>query len=113
MKPLSQIIQHPRVSVIEADANEGGAFLVRRNSGKPLRVIASWQLDWDHVSVSLATKTPTYQDMKMVRRIFFKDDEWALEYHPPPKDYISVNDNVLHMWRPQSGTIPTPPKYMV
>lgn len=112
MKTLAEILRHPRVTRIH-DGEDGGAFLVKRPVGRPLKVIASWGMGWDHVSVQHHEKTPTYQDMKMVKRIFFRSDEWAIEYHPPEEEYISVKDTVLHIWRPQDQTIPVPPSIMV
>ena len=113
MKRLTHISTDPRVTVIDmADDGGGGAFMVQTPTSK-LKVVASCGLGWDHVSVSLKNRTPRYQEMKMVKRIFFEDDEWAMELHPPGKSYISVNDNVLHLWRPHVATIPTPPKELV
>jgi hypothetical protein len=113
MKPFAEIASHPRVTIIET-SDEGGAALVKRAMGAgPLRVIFSIGLDWDHVSVSLPNRTPNYQEMKQVKRIFFEKNETAIEYHPAESDYISVNDNVLHLWRPQKLAIPMPPYIMV
>lgn len=113
MKPFPEIARHPRVTIIET-SETGGAALVKRAMGAgPLKVVFSNGLDWDHVSVSLPNRTPNYQEMKQVKRIFFEPHEWAVEYHPPQADYISVNDNVLHLWRPQTQAFPTPPSIMV
>lgn len=112
MKSLAAITIHPRVTIIEA-SSEGGAALVKRAAGAPLRVVFSHALGWDHVSVSLPNRTPNYQEMKLVKRIFFEKTETAIEYHPAESDYISVNDNVLHLWRPQDVDIPMPPSIMV
>lgn len=112
MRPLSEIIQNPRVTVMQSGV-DGGAFSVRRNAGGPLRVVVGVGGGWDHVSVSLPGRTPNYQEMKMVKRIFFRPDEWAVEYHPPDADYISVNDHVLHLWRPHDVEIPVPPMEFV
>jgi len=76
-------------------------------------VVASNGKGWDHVSVSLAYRTPLYEEMKGIKRIFFRDDEWAMELHAPVKDHISVHPYCLHMWRPQGADIPTPPEEMV
>jgi len=96
----------------EGNGYHGGAGRIVRGTSI-LNVVWASDRGWDHVSVSRYARTPTYQEMKMIKRFFFKPDEWAIEYHPPVDDYISVNDNVLHMWRPHSPPIPTPPKEMV
>ena len=74
-----------------------------------LGVVVSLVGGWDHVVVSVIDRTPTYQEMKAIKRLCFRDDEWAYELHPPPSDYISVHDNALHMWRPQDGVWRVPP----
>lgn len=113
MKTLAEISRHPRVTVVDSGP-DGGSFLVDRTVGAgPLRVIASWMMGWDHASVSLPNRTPRYQEMKLVKRIFFRSDEWAYELHPPESDYISINDNVLHLWRPHDHIMPPPPRFMI
>lgn len=112
MRPFAEIARNPRVE-IKARADDGGWAMVRRNAGAVLKVIFSTGAGWDHVSVSLANRTPTYQEMKMVKRIFFKADEWAVEYHPPSAAYVSDHDNVLHLWRPHGVDVPRPPMMLV
>lgn len=64
---------------------------------------------WDHLAVSVVGRTPTYQEMKLVKRLCFRDDEWAYELHPPVSDYISIHANALHIWRPQDDVWRAPP----
>src|SRR5580765_7987288 len=111
MKSLAQISLLPNVRVIEVDV-DGGAFFV--NDGKKnLKVFASFGEGWDHVSVSLSMRCPTWEEMEFVKRLFFKDDEDAYQLHVAPKDHISIHPYVLHMWRPQDVAIPLPPPVMV
>lgn len=92
-----------------------GAFVVHRDREfmlfhlGHLGVLLSTVGGWDHVAVSRRDKTPTYQEMKLVKRLCFRDDEWAYELHPPLSEYISVHANALHMWRPQDGMWRVPP----
>lgn len=91
-----------------------GAFvLASPKSGKRFKVLVGDGEGWDHVSVSCADRTPTWDEMCWVKRLFFRDDEWAVQYHPAGADYININANCLHLWRPQEDTLPTPPKAMV
>ena len=106
------IAQGQRWTLLD-EGDDGLACRYHRPAGGVLYVVVGWGAGWDHVSVSRKNKTPTYQDMKLIKRAFFAEDEWAIEYHPPESKYISVNDNVLHLWRPQEGGIPTPPEIMV
>jgi hypothetical protein len=91
-----------------------GAFLVPSPLDRAaMRVIASADEGWDHVSVSRANRCPNWQEMEHVKRLFFKDDETAMQLHVPVSDHISVHPNCLHLWRCQSQPIPMPPKWMV
>ena len=82
-------------------------------AGTKLRVIASDGLGWDHVSVSLSHRCPTWEEMAFVKSLFFKDDEAAMELHVPVADHKNVHRFCLHLWRPQECEIPRPPSIMV
>lgn len=79
-----------------------------------LMVIASQGAGWDHLSVSHRQRCPTWDEMVIVKRAFFKRDEWALEYHPPEKANISLHPYCLHLWWPNDGReILTPPEWTI
>jgi len=78
-----------------------------------LRVMCGRGEGWDHVSVSLPDRCPTWDEMNWIKNLFFKPDELAIQYHPPEKDYINVCKTVLHIWRPWKIKIPLPPKWML
>jgi hypothetical protein len=78
-----------------------------------IRIIVACGLGWDHASVSLEYRTPLYDEMKAIKRLCFRDDEWAMELHAPPSKHISRHPYVLHLWRPHDVAIPTPPEIMV
>ena len=91
---------------------------------KALWVLASDDLGWEHVSVSVvlvsddgdiesAGRTPTWEEMAKAKDLFFEKDETCIEYHPAMKDYVNMNPNVLHIWRPVREALPTPPKFLV
>lgn len=76
-------------------------------------VVASSGEGWDHVSVSRRNRCPNWAEMEHIKRLFFKDDETAMQLHVPPTDHISVHPYCLHLWRPQNVDIPRPPAEMV
>jgi hypothetical protein len=78
-----------------------------------LLVIASNGDGWDHVSVSCKARVPKWAEMEYVKRLFFCDDETAMQLHVPPCEHISLSHNCLHLWRPQNVEIPRPPAIMV
>lgn len=86
-----------------------GAFLFPNG----LRVIACSGDGWDHVSVSREGRIPSWEDMEKIKRIFFKDDETAMQLHVPPAKHVNIHPNVLHLWRPHGVPIPMPPEWMI
>lgn len=90
-----------------------GVFKLKSPTGRVLFVIASSGEGWDHVSVSMPKKTPSWTDMEFVKRTFFKPDEAAFQLHVPTTDHISIHNHCLHLWRPIDAQIPLPPKGFV
>lgn len=107
------------MKTIDEIANElffiHGAFVVHRDSEFMLfhlgeiGVLLSIVGGWDHLAVSVRTRTPTYQEMKAVKRLCFRDNEWAYEVHPAVDDYVSIHQNALHIWRPHDDAWRVPP----
>lgn len=80
-----------------------GNFLVPSPGGSlVLKVQVGDGQGWDHVSVSLEHRPPLYEEMEAVRRLFFKDEECAMQLGVPRADHVNVHPNVLHWWRPQT-----------
>ena len=103
-------VRHP----IAGDVGDlyNGAFQIGVN-GVLLTVIASNGRGWDHVSVSHPLRSPTWSEMCEVKRLFFKDDETVVEYHPAAANYINIHEHCLHLWRWQDGEFPMPDLVMV
>lgn len=110
----------------------GGAFLVPAPGSRGgvtqrayLRVIASAGRDqpagkdpasnyrWDHVSVSLSNRCPTWEEMDFIKRLFFKPEEVCFQLHVAEAANISNHAFCLHIWRPLDVAIPLPPSDMV
>lgn len=90
----------------------GGCFQIPRN-GQMLRVIASNGEGWDHISVSLQDRCPTWDEMEFIAQMFFKAEEVACQLHVPAADHINRHPYCLHWWRPHYQAIPLPPKDFV
>ena len=92
-----------------------GAFVIPRIVGD-LRILVSPGedgFDWEHVSVSLADRCPTWTDMCRVKRLFWLPTEQVMQFHPPDDDHINCHPFTLHLWRPLKFEIPLPPPIMV
>jgi len=98
----------------ELDLSKNGAFVIQHH-GILLKVLAACGKGWDHVSVSTPHRIPTWPEMDFIKRLFFEDDEVAMQLHVTPKDHINNHPFVLHLWRPRSKlrSIPLPPKELV
>lgn len=77
-----------------------GAFVFTKGNAR-LRVQASDGGGWDHVSVSLSTRTPTWEEMCYIKSLFFTDDEVVMQLHPAKENYVNNHQFCLHLWRPQ------------
>jgi hypothetical protein len=69
---------------------------------------------WEHVSVALINgNTPTWEDMCLVKDMFWTDEEEVIQIHPKKSEYVNLKDNCLHLWRPTDGELKLPPKAFV
>ena len=89
--------------------SNNGAF----NIPGGIRVIVSDGEGWDHVSVSLRDRCPTWEEMKRVKEMFFSDDEPAFQIFPAKEHYRNYHPFCLHWWRPQHEKMPLPDPFMV
>jgi hypothetical protein len=95
-------------------ADIGGAFLIPYPlAGMKLRCVATNGDGWDHVSVSLPGRTPTWAEMDYAKRTFFHEHEVAMQLHVAEDKHINVHPYCLHLWRPHRADIPLPPRIMV
>ena len=90
---------------------------------RSLRIMASdgsgWDEDvlpgepWEHVSVSLPDRCPTWEEMDYVKKIFWDDAETVIQFHVPTSDHVNQHNFCLHLWKPKVSTIPRPPAVCV
>ena len=79
-----------------------------------LRVLASADGGWDHVSVSRRNRCPNWTEMEHVKRLLFRTDETAMQLHVAESEHLSLHPFCLHLWRPNDGReIPLPPAVFV
>jgi len=78
-----------------------------------LKVIASDGEGWEHVSVSTSTRCPDWEEMCMIKDLFWGENDCVIQYHPPRKNYVNCHKHCLHLWRPSKKKIPLPPMWMV
>lgn len=87
-----------------------GAFYI---PVRGLIIIASNGGDWEHVSVSLKDRCPTWDEMEWVKRKLWSDDDTVMQLHVPVSEHKNFHQYCLHLWRPTNQEIPRPPAIMV
>lgn len=70
---------------------------------------------WEHVSVSVRgeDRVPSWEEMCVVKDMFWDAEDTVIQFHPPKSDYVNYNWKVLHLWRPIGVELPRPPAVMV
>jgi hypothetical protein len=80
--------------------------------------------NWEHVSVSVKktknglpkydlNRCPTWEEMCIVKDLFWDKNDVVVQFHPPEQEYISHHDYCLHMWRKQGENFEVPPSFLV
>lgn len=101
------------------DGNNGAFDLESLEPGWRLACVASDGEGWEHVSVraynQLRTKQrcPTWKEMSYIKRRFWDGEDVVMQLHPREAEYVNCHPFVLHLWRPTSVAIPTPPAELV
>lgn len=90
-------------------------FIPFKYGATPLKVLASPfdKGEWQHVSVSLPGRCPTWDEMNFIKGLFWDDEELVIQFHPPKSEYINNHPFCLHLWRNTEKEIPMPPSILV
>jgi hypothetical protein len=105
---------HPTLGTSPAGASWGYFQL------GPLRIISGGTGNknpqaegWEHVSVSCIDRTPTWDEMKAVKEMFWGDDETVVQFHPARAAYVSQHPYCLHLWRRPGALLDLPPRGLI
>lgn len=111
MKPITKQLDAYRVPYggYMGDSRNGCLHGVPLPSGPRCVIIFSNGGGWDHVSVSMPDRCPTWDEMAWIKQQFFYPEECVVQYHPPESTYKNVHPYCLHLWRWQHGDFPMPP----
>lgn len=101
-----------------------GAFLIpiARHTKAFVIVDGGDESRWEHVSVhitylnkrgKLTERTPTWEEMCLIKYIFWGEDEVVMQLHPRGSEYVNVHKNCLHLWKPRDAEVPVPPLFLV
>lgn len=114
MKNIDKIKDTPNLVIrAEAKGDGLGGYYYDKISDKRLNFIFSYQMGWEHLSVSMPNRTPSWEQMCRMKDIFWDENEACVQYHPKKEDYVNNHEHCLHIWKPVDYELPTPPSIMV
>jgi len=105
---------HPLLGSSPAGANYG-FFVIERISGD-LRVISSGsdgEFGWEHVSVSLEDRLPTWDELRLVKDLFWDDEETVIQFIPKKSRYVNYCKTCLHLWKKVGVDHELPPEEFI
>lgn len=113
MRQVSKILKSNYITV----DNQGidgfkGEITLERWKGS---VIFSRGAGWEHASVSPYDSNiiPTWEEMSLIKDIFWKDEEDVIQIHPRKSQYVNNMANCLHLWRCYYKDMVLPPSCLV
>ena len=79
-----------------------------------IRIISSGPgQEWEHVSVSLVDRCPTWDEMAMVKNLFWGERETVLQFHPKKERYKNCHPYCLHLWKKTGIDHELPPDELI
>jgi len=103
---------HPRLPSSQF-GDDYGYFEVPRETGL-LRVISSGNGEpWEHVSISLEDRTPTWEEMCFVKDLFWGPEETVIQFHPKESKYVNNMPHCLHLWKKRGVDYELPPQSLI
>lgn len=114
MRKIEKIKNNNRLMIVQERSDGLAAYLVHpRYKLHAVGIIASWGGGWEHVSVSLKNRCPTWEEMCVVKDIFWEESECVVEFHPPKSEYVDIHPYCLHLWKKIGAEYELPPKEFV
>lgn len=104
--PAGRIPETPRGwKLLEKTPSHMGASLVYRHDRRSLLVILSYDPDdrveaWIHASISHPKRTPTYDELAEMKRLFIGDEHTAYQIFPVREEHVNLHEHCLHLWSP-------------
>lgn len=79
----------------------GVAFQGEHQRG--LSIIATVEGQELHVSVAHPDRLPTWEDLKIVKAMFWHTEADVIQFLPPESEYVNVHEYCLHMYGDVAG----------
>lgn len=102
MKSFEEILKNSRLWGYEATPFGYSAWIKLPDCGTCSALWSDREDGWEHVSVSPKKKfnIPTWNDMCIVKDVFWNSEEEAYQIHPKKNEYVNSMNNCLHIWKP-------------
>lgn len=115
MRPLEEIKASIRLSISECDDRLGLVAYYKHTRYKPTQIMIAFTFDrgWEHASVSLRNRCPTWDEMCAIKDIFWGEEEAVMQVHPPRSEYVNLHPYCLHLWKPIGQDFIRPNKELV
>lgn len=113
MKKIEDIKNNGYVKIIKDGKDGFGGTFYDKKSRCNLNFIMSWGAGFEHCSVSMPTRCPSWEQMCAIKDAFWNDDEVCMQLHPAKKDYVNNHPYCLHIWKPINEKIPLPQTILV
>lgn len=107
MRKNDEILKNERIWNHERIGFMDGAYVKLPDCGTCTVLWSDSEEGYEHVSVSPRKKfrIPTWNDMCVLKDIFFEDEEEAYQIHPKKSEYVNLSENCLHLWKPKGHEI--------
>lgn len=105
--------KHPLYGETTKELHGNNGYFVVQFESYALYVITSDGGGWEHVSVSMSTRTPSWKQMCYIKDLFWGEDDCVVQYHPKKEDYVNMHEHTLHLWRPTDQELVAPPSIFV
>lgn len=102
MKSIKEIKESGKVWNIENFGVMACGLIKLPDCGGCSVVFGDNENGYEHVSVSSRHKfkTPTWEDMCVLKDTFWHEEEEVYQIHPKKSEYVNVQENCLHLWKP-------------
>lgn len=107
MKKLDEILKNERIWGHEIMFPFHSAWVKLPECGKCSVIWSDCEDGMEHVSVSPKKqfRMPSWDDMCVLKDIFFEYEEEAYQIHPKNSLYVNDVENCLHLWKPKGHEI--------
>lgn len=107
MKKLDEILKNERIWGHEIMFQFHSAWVKLPECGKCSVIWSDCEDGMEHVSVSPKKqfRMPSWDDMCVLKDIFFEYEEEAYQIHPKKSEYVNAVENCLHLWKPKGHEI--------